>query len=253
MREIRTIVADDEPLARELLRSMLEGFEEISVVSECGDGIETVAALREYKPELLFLDIQMPGLDGFEVLEAFLPAPPAVVFCTAFDQYAVRAFEMNAVDYLLKPFDETRLTQTVERVRWRLGSGAVNDPGHLLKLLDEVRARGRHRDRLVVKSEEGITFLPVREISWLEAQGKHTMAHTGGRSILLKDGLSQIEQQLDPHQFVRVNRSAIVSIRHVKQVQRWFKGEHLLILDDGTQVTTGRAFRDQVEQVLGIR
>jgi two-component system, LytTR family, response regulator len=250
MRRIRAVIADDEPLARELLRTLLGDYPDIEVVHECGDGREVVAAVRSASPDVIFLDIQMPELDGFEVIEAIDPsALPHVVFVTAYDDFAIRAFDTHAVDYLLKPFDDERLARALQRVRQRLGSVSA---AQLSRTLEEVTSRRRYRDRLPVREEGRTRFVNLSAVNWIEAIGKHTRVHTDSETILLKQGLSQLEEQLDPNVFMRVNRSAIVCIACVREVLPWSKGEHLLKLQNGTTLHTGKVYRERVEQALGI-
>jgi two-component system, LytTR family, response regulator len=250
MDRIRTIIADDEPFARELLREMLEEHRDIEVVAECGDGRAVVDTIRSTTPDLVFLDIRMPGLDGFEVVEAIgEDAMPLFIFVTAYDEYALRAFEAHAADYVLKPFDEDRLQQALSRLRKRGDLSRTRTA----QLIEDLHGRGRYRDRLAIRTGDRTTFLQTSQIDWIEADGKHVRVHAGGQVVKVPQGLTQFEEQLDPECFVRVNRSTIVRIDGVREVRRWFKGEHLLVLGDGTELATGRVYRDRVEAALGLR
>lgn len=264
---IRSMIVDDEPLARRLLRSMLASEDDIEIVDECADGREAVEAIHREQPDLLFLDIQMPGMDGFQVLESLsLEELPRVVFVTAYDQYALRAFDVHALDYLLKPFDEERLDEALRRAREDLRDEreepagttdreADRSPGSydlkILDLLRELHDRGRYAERLAITLEERTRFLPVEEIDWIEADGKYVKIHAADHTYPFREGISSVEERLDPRDFLRIHRSRIVRVNAVKEVQSWFKGEYLLILEDGTKLTTGRSYRDGVYRLLG--
>src|SRR6266481_6889567 len=216
---IRTIISDDEPLAREKLRILLASEAGVRIVAECRDGRQTIDALRTYKPDLLLLDIQMPGADGFQVLST-IPADdiPLVVFTTAYDQYAIRAFETHAVDYLLKPFDHERLHKAIERTRSELLK--TNDremTQRILDLLASSRVESRVAKRLVIKAAGRVVFLDVEEIDWVEAAANYVKLHVGRESHLLRESIGRISERLDPDRFVRVHRSTIVNVRRIKE------------------------------------
>ena len=249
---IRALIADDEPLARERLRALLTRHPDVEVVGECANGAEAIEAIGELQPDLVLLDVEMPLLDGFGVLEALEPnALPAVVFVSAHDQYAVRAFESHAIDYILKPFDETRVDRALHRVRGQLtrGQGARQiDPG-LLSLLEEIRDR-RRSDRLVVKAGGRVVFLRTEDIDWVEASGNYVRLHVGTEAHLLRESMKNMERRLDPATFVRIHRSAIVNVDRIKELEPWFHGEYIVILRDGTRLTSSRVFSDRLNALI---
>ncbi|MEM8960358.1 MAG: LytTR family DNA-binding domain-containing protein [Acidobacteriota bacterium] len=251
MTVLRALIVDDEPLARALLHELLAEHDDIDVVGEARDGDEAVDLLRRHAVDVVFLDIRMPERDGFEVLRA-LSTLPHVVFVTAFDRYAVRAFEVAAVDYLLKPYDRERLDLALERVRERHRRAETIDTDRLHTLIDRLDRRSRYAERLFLKVGERTAVVPVRDVRWLEARRKLVRVHAGGRVFDVRDSLKRFEaEDLDPERFIRVSRSAIVHLEHVTEIQPWFHGEIVLLLDDGAQVTTTRAYRDRVAGLLG--
>jgi two-component system, LytTR family, response regulator len=253
-RRIRALVVDDEPLARRRIRRLLERDPEVETIGDCGDGEAAVAAIAEHAPDLVFLDVQMPGVDGFAVLER-LPADrtPLVVFVTAYDQYALRAFEVSAVDYLLKPFDRRRFDKALQRAKARLAAEAGGALGQrTLALLEELRARASHLDRLVIKSGGRAFFLKTDEIDWIEAEGKYVRLHVGRESYLLREPLGTLEAQLDPRRFLRIHRSTIVNIDRIRELQPWFHNEVRVILRDGTELMLSRGCRKKLSELLKI-
>jgi two-component system LytT family response regulator len=279
MERIRTAICDDEPDAREGLRELVRVDPDIEVVGEARDGAEAVSLFEAARPELVFLDIQMPHLDGFGALGVMARtiAPehqPVVVFVTAYDAYALRAFEVHALDYLLKPFSDARFAETLrvakDRVRQRragvLGRqlasllldgqpAAAPPPDRLPAAPDDVRpsSSSRYLERLQVRVAQKVYFVPVADIDWIEADDYYAKLHVGGRSYLLRETLSQLATELDPQHFVRVHRSAIVNIQRVKLLQPYFGGAHVITLRDGTQVPLSRSRRDDFERALGSR
>jgi two-component system, LytTR family, response regulator len=249
---LRAVIVDDEPPARALLARMLAAHPEVAVVAECGDGALAVRAIEEHAPDVVFLDVQMPELDGFAVLRALPPERvPAVVFVTAYDEFALRAFEVHAVDYLLKPFDEERLARSVARVRDRLesrsGDSAAADLGRALAALT---ARRPFRERLAIRDRDRTFLLPVGEIVWIEAAGKHVQIHAANGSWLVRETLQQIESTLDPDRFVRVSRSAVVPVARIREIRPWARGESVIVLVNGTEVTTSKSYRENLEKLL---
>ena len=256
MNSLRVLVADDEPMGRQRLTRMLQDAPEVDVVASCGSGEEAVEAIRRHGPDLAFLDIQMPGLDGFGVVEALeTDRLPAFVFVTAHDHYAVRAFEVHALDYLLKPFDQDRLQAALDRARTRLGAGQpVDSAQRMLALLQELNQRQRGElglERLVVRTQERAFFLRTDAIDWIEAAGKYVHLHVGKATHLLRGSMAGLEQQLDPARFVRISRSAIVNIDRIQEVQPWFQGDHVVILQDRTRLTSTRGYRQNLQRLLG--
>ena len=250
---IRVLIVDDEPLARGVLREMLQSDPDVTIVGECANGKEAVHAIRELAPELLFLDIQMPEMGGFEVLDALEEGQtPHLVFVTAYDQYAVRAFEVHALDYILKPFDRERFQTSWQRAKAQLlreRNGGVEQK--ILSLLEDLKAGTKYLERLVIKSSGRIYFLETNEIDWIQAEGNYVSVHTGKKAHLLRETISSLEKQLDPKKFLRIHRSAIVRIDSIKELQPWFHGEYHIILHDGTQLTLSRNYRDRLQEALG--
>jgi two-component system LytT family response regulator len=251
---IDAIVVDDEPHARTLLRVMLAEHPDVDVVGEYGTGTEALAAIRRDAPDLVLLDIQMPGLTGIEVAEAIAQAPdplPSIVFVTAYDEYAIQAFEIHAVDYLLKPVDPARLERALERVRARVSAPLAGDQlERLQRMLDAFAARERRTERIAIRVGERTYLQRTDEIEWVEAEGKHMKIHVGGKSYAMRETMRNVETRLDPTRFIRVSRSAMVNLDHVREIQPWFNGDFVLILRSGTEVTTTRAYRDQLREVI---
>ncbi|HEV8582911.1 MAG TPA: LytTR family DNA-binding domain-containing protein [Thermoanaerobaculia bacterium] len=254
-RQIRAVIADDEPLARRGIRQLLATHPDVAVVAEARNGRETVQALRALQPDLLFLDVQMPGLDGFAVLrEHGAERMPVVIFVTAHDEFAVRAFEAHALDYLVKPVAETRFAEALERARGRLRSAeAVELARRLAALLaahDGERAAPRIRQRVRVPTSAGELVLETEEIDWIEADDYYAAIHARGRRHLLREPLASLEQRLDGARFVRVHRSAIVNIDRVRELRSEPAGETVLVLRDGSRVPVSRRRREQVAGLL---
>ena len=252
---LRVVVADDEPMGRQRLVRLLQAEPDTDVVAACADGEEAVEAIREHVPELVLLDIQMPRLDGFEVVAALGQAhQPAVIFVTAHDQYAVRAFEVHAFDYLLKPVDQERLR---EAMGWALSASRRGPQGsstrRVLALLEELNARdrARGRDRLVVRTPERAIFLRTETIDWIEAAGKFVHLHVGRTTHALRESMAELEQELDPARFLRISRSVIVNLDRIQEVQPWFQGDYVLILSDSTRLTSTRGYRENMRRLLG--
>lgn len=251
--QIRVLIVDDELLAREMLREMLQGDEQVTIVGESTNGREAVESIRTTNPDLLFLDVQMPELGGFEVLEALgKDRIPHIIFVTAFDHYAVRAFEVHALDYLLKPFDQERFDVAWERAKaqvLRERNGGVDQ--RIITLLEELKAGSKYLERLVIKSGGRIYFLETNDIDWIEAEGNYVSVHSGKKSHLLRETISSLESQLDPRKFVRIHRSSIVRLDRIQELQPWFHGEYRVILQSGTQLTLSRNYREKLQEALG--
>ena len=250
---IRTLVVDDEPLARQRLRTLLAPDPDLELIGECGDGRQAVTAVQQLKPDLMFLDVEMPALDGFEVLHALAGvALPVVVFVTAHDRYALRAFEAHALDYLLKPFDKERFAQALMRAKnqVRLGQAAgIED--RLRSLLQTVEGRRPLPERLVVKSAGRVSFVRVAEVDWIEAAGNYVRLHLGKEEHLLRESLGGLEARLDPRRFVRIHRSTIVNIDRIRELRPTFHGDYLVVLKDGAELTLSRGCRDKLQESLG--
>jgi two-component system, LytTR family, response regulator len=247
---LRVLIVDDEPMARELLSSMLTAVGTIEVIGECRTADEAIAAIRNEDPDLVFLDVEMPGGDGFSVIEAIgVQQMPTTVFTTAYDCYAIRAFEVLATDYLLKPFDERRLETTLTRV-----AGRRHDPkvmaSHILRALDGLRETRRYVDRLAVEVADHVRFVPTADIDWIEAKGKHSLVHTNEATYVMREGLAHVAVRLDPMEFLRIHRSSVVRVDRIQQVHRWFRGDYHLVLTDGTRLTSGSTYRKGIQQLL---
>ena len=250
MDKIRTLIVDDEPLAREKIVDLLVDDGEIEIIGECGDGLAAVAAIEDHKPDLLFLDVQIPELDGFGVLEA-IEQTPVIIFVTAYDQYALRAFEVHALDYLLKPFDRERFDKALQRAKHqfeRERAGAVNR--ELVALLADLKSRPKPLERLVIKAGGRVFFLRVDEIDWIEAAANYVKLHAGGEAHLLRETINGLAAKLDPDKFLRVHRSIIVNLEHVKEIQPWFHGDYVILMQDGAQLTSSRNYREQLRKLL---
>ena len=249
MTPLRVLIVDDEPLARRRLKALLGDEPEIEIAGECEDGASAIAAARQLSPAVMFLDVQMPGLDGFDVIEALGPDRcPAIVFVTAYDAYALKAFEVHAIDYLLKPFDRKRLRQALARAR-ALASSEKDVGRQLIAVMAELRAN-RPRERIVVKSRERIYFVRVADISWIEASGHYLTLHAGRDEHLIRSTLKEFESQLDGERFFRVHRSTIVNVDYIKELLPSFHGEYVIVLRDGTRVSTSRGNSERLQAIL---
>jgi two-component system LytT family response regulator len=250
---IRAVIVDDEPLARQRIRSLLVEAEGVELVAECANGREAIQAIEASPPDLLFLDIQMPEVDGFDVLRAIgVGRVPVVIFVTAYDQFALRAFEAHALDYLLKPFDDERFEAALQRARERIRQQQGGDlDGRLRALLQEVRGDRGYLRRLAVPTGPRSVFVRTEEIDWIEAERNYIRLHVGGRTHLLRENLSRIESALDPAAFCRIHRSTIVNVDRIQAVESLFGGEYLVVLHDGTRLTSGRSYRRNVHAIMG--
>ena len=250
---IRAVIVDDEPLARRRIRNLLAQAEDVEVVAECANGEDAIRAIEESPPDLLFLDIQMPELDGFDVLQAVgVGRVPVVIFVTAYDQFALRAFEVHALDYLLKPFDDERFEAALQRARGRIHQQHGGDLDLRLRaLLEEMRGRRGYLQRLAVPSGHRSIFIRAEEIDWIEAERNYIRLHVRDRTHLVRENLSRIESALDPARFCRIHRSTIVNIDRIQAVEPLFRGEYLVVLHDGTKLTSGRSYRGNLHQVMG--
>jgi two-component system LytT family response regulator len=240
--KIRVLIVDDEPLARSNIAVLLREDPRIEIIGECGSGTEALAELRVAKPDLLFLDVQMPECDGFDVLEMVgHDLPRAVIFVTAYDQYALRAFEAGALDYLLKPFDNVRFERALTRAKQRIcaeGSKDIHD---------------KRPERVVVKSAGEVCFVRISDIDWIEAADYYACLHVGPRNHLLRRTLSELETELDPNLFCRVHRSSIVNLERVRSLKLHEEGEYEVLLETGARVRLSRRYRKQLEERMGIR
>lgn len=231
---LRVLIVDDEPLARQTIRLLLASDPEIEIAGEC-NGVDAEALIARQRPDIMFLDIQMPEVGGFDLLERVgADTVPVVVFVTAFDQYALKAFEVHALDYLLKPFDDKRFYEALRRAK------------------EQHRDRGERRfvERFLVRVRDRVLFIRADDVEWIEAADYYASLHSGGKTHLLRQTMNDLEQQLDPERFVRVHRSAIVNIDRVREMHPMFRGDSMLVLDDGTQLRLSRARKDDFERTL---
>jgi two-component system LytT family response regulator len=253
-RKIRVLVVDDEPLPRRRILKLLAHDAEVETVGECADGYAAIAAINSHAPDLVFLDVQMPELDGFDVLARIGHARlPLVIFVTGYDQYALRAFEVSAVDYLLKPFDRRRFDTALSRAKSRFASGRDTElTERTLALLEELKARESHLERLMIKSGGRAFFIKTEEIDWIEAEGKYVRLHAGRESYLLREAIGGLETQLDPKRFLRIHRSSIVNIDRVRELQPWFHQDYRVVLRDGTELILSRGCRKKLAELLKL-
>jgi two-component system LytT family response regulator len=242
---IRAMIVDDEPLARERIRDLLATDPEVAVEIECADGVEAVDAIREHAPDLLFLDVQMPERDGFDVVaEVGVDAVPAIVFVTAYDRYAVRAFEVHAVDYLLKPFDEERFREAVTRAKRRARRGRDEVDARIRAAIAELRPC--YVDRITVRSGERLLLVRAEEIDWIEAEGNYVKLHAGAETHMVRETIGGLEARLDPARFARTHRSTIVNLDRVREIEPTFHGDYRVVLRNGTKLPLSRTYRDRV-------
>jgi two-component system, LytTR family, response regulator len=254
--KIRTLIVDDEPLARERLRKLLEEEADIEIVGECADGKDALATAESERPDLLFLDVQMPELDGFGVVAGLQGDPlPAVVFVTAYDRFALKAFEVHALDYLLKPFDRARFQTALERARKLVQQRQSGDLSRRLSsLITDLKVdkpEPKFLDRLAIKSEGRVLFFKLDEIDWIEAADNYVSIHIGPETHLHRETMSSLETKLPPARFLRISRSAIVHIERIKEMQPMFHGDYIVILKNGTRLSLSRNYRDKLNHLLG--
>ena len=247
--KIRTLIVDDEPLAREWVRNGLQSEPELEIIGECGDGFEAVKAIAADKPDLVLLDVQMPGLDGFGVLASVDSADmPAVIFVTAFDRYALKAFEANAVDYLMKPFSGERLHEAVERARAAIDkSASKNLKAALHALLHDIQKERAYPEWLLIKKGDRSVFLRIEDIDWIESARNNVRLHVGKDVYVYHETTSGIEARLDPKHFFRIHRSTIVHIERIRDMHPWFNGDYAVTLKDGTRLTLSSTYRERLK------
>ena len=254
---IRTLIVDDEAPARNRLRQLLKSESDFQVIAECANGRQALEAIQRDKPDLVFLDVQMPRLNGLQVCEALVGAsgsPPLVIFVTAYDEYALKAFEIHALDYLLKPFDRNRFQSALRHARQQLGgAGARSSDARLAALLEDLRPGSRKPDRLVFKQNGRVIFVRIDTIDWVEADGNYVRMHAGQESHYLRETLAGIEAQLPVEKFMRISRSIIVNLDRVKELQPLFYGDYLVLLHNGSRLNMSRTYRDRLEALLERR
>lgn len=249
---VRVLIVDDEPLTRRSIRRLLASSGDIEIIGECGDGESAIAAISTQRPDLVFLDVEMPELSGLDVVERVGPdAMPVTVFVTAYDRYAVEAFDVEAVDYVLKPFGKERFARALGRARDRIaGKLNLGDMRRALAALGEPQ-RGRYVERLVVEHGGRRLLIAVEDIVWLGADGNYVQLRAADRTYAIRDTLASLEAKLDPNHFARIHRSTIVNVRRIREIQPWLQGHHLVILDTGEQLRMSRYQRAAARQ-LGL-
>jgi two-component system LytT family response regulator len=252
MKPIRALIVDDERLAREKVRTLLDDDDDIEIVGECANGHDAVAAIRKQKPDLLLLDIEMPGGNGFEVLQKLRGEKlPTVVFITAHDEYAVRAFEVEAVDYVMKPFDRKRFHDALRRAKRQLSDDGAESEERILRVLERV-VKPQSLDHFVVKGRDRTFLVAVNDVDWIEAEGKYIRLHAGGSAHLVRESISDVEERLDGRKFLRIHRATIVNVRRILEMHRGFGGSVFVVLRDGTKLTMSRRYRGKIRELTGM-
>lgn len=250
--KINTLIVDDEPLARDRVKRFLRDEHDINIIGECGNGREAVTAIKEKRPDLVFLDIQMPEKNGFEVMKSLdAKSMPSVIFVTAYDQYALQAFDVHALDYLLKPFNRERLHKAVSHARDQIETKRMgNLDERLSSLIADLRSEKKYLERLVVKSVGRVFFLKVDEIDWIEAAGNYVKLHSGRESHMIRETMNGIEAKLDPDKFLRIHRSTVVHIDRIKELHPMFSGDYAVILRNGTELALSRNYRERLLELF---
>ena len=245
--KLRTLIVDDEPLARERIKRFLRDEADIEIIGECGNGKDAIATINGQSPDLVFLDIQMPEKNGFDVIRSLNGGKmPAIVFVTAYDQYALQAFDVHALDYLLKPFTRERIHRAVSRARESIENRRMGDiDERLISLIADLKTEKKYLERLVVKSTGRVFFLRADEIDWIEAAGNYVKLHVGRDTHMIRDTMNGIEGKLDPDKFLRIHRSTVVHIDRIKELHPMFSGDYAVILRDGTELALSRNYRER--------
>jgi two-component system LytT family response regulator len=258
-KKIRTVIVDDEPLARRNIRLLLKDEPEFEISGEAASGREALALIQKHSPDLVFLDIQMPEMDGFAVLENLEAEQlPVIVFVTAFDHYALKAFEFHALDYLLKPFDDARFEKALRQAKLQIEQREVKDLStRLVALLEgrdgpsrEIPEKPQHLSRLLIKSSGRVFFLKTEEIDYVQAEDYYVKLQVGRKGHLLRETMNEMEAKLDPSKFLRIHRSTIVNIERIRELQQHFNGDYIVVLQDGTELKLSRSRREQLERLL---
>ncbi|MCJ7589258.1 MAG: LytTR family transcriptional regulator DNA-binding domain-containing protein [Candidatus Aminicenantes bacterium] len=253
---IRTVIVDDELYARQKIREFLRSEKDVDVVGEAGNGSDAIKIIRAEKPDLVFLDVQMPEPDGFGVVEALDQEPlPHIVFATAYNHYALRAFEINALDYLLKPFDQDRFRESLKRARRMIGMEKNQEDfrARIKSLIEDVRTESPYLRKFLVQSKRGIRFLKAEDVLWIEASGSYAALHTETGEHLLHETLSDLEKKLNPRMFIRTHRSFIVNLESIQEVQPYFHGESVIILNNNRRINVSRSYRENFRKILDGR
>lgn len=245
---IRTLIIDDEELSRERIISFLKDEKEFIMIGECSTGTEALIKIHELKPDMIFLDIQMPGMNGIDVLQNIKIPLPQIIFVTAYDEYAIKAFELNAADYLLKPYSRERFSKTIEKIKKNFYSSGFGDK--VLRIISDLERKDKYLTRFVVKSSGTFSFIPVEDVNYIEAEGNYIKIRTGKGSHMVRETITKTCERLDPGIFVRIHRSTIVNINKITQLQTHFNNEYIIVLNDNTKLRTGRNYKEAVEKLL---
>ena len=251
MAVLEVVIVDDEPLARDRIRELLKSHRDVEIVGEARNGQEAIETITLQRPDIVFLDVQMPDMNGFEVLKALdLNSIPLIIFVTAFDEYALRAFEFHAVDYLMKPFDRQRFAKAIDYAKLQVTLTKDRDTSRIIRLLEDIKPRTGYLERFIIKTGETVHFVQASEVDSIEAEGNYVRLKIGNSSHLLRDTLNNIESQIDPRLFVRIHRSTIVNMNRVRELQTWARGEYRVVLHSGASHTLSRGYRDHFESVI---
>jgi two-component system LytT family response regulator len=251
--QIKALIVDDEPLARDRIRELLKEHPEVEVIGEARNGQEAIAAVTNHHPDLVFLDVQMPDLDGFDVLQNLnLEQVPLIIFVTAYDEHALRAFDVHAVDYLTKPFDRKRFAEAIDQAKVFMKGAKEPDTARILSMLQEIKAGSRNLERFPIKNGETVFFVRAEDVNAIEAQGNYVRLSLAKSSHLVRDTLNNIESQINPRMFVRIHRRTIVNIDRVKEVQTWARGEYRVVLVTGAHYTLSRSYRSHFEKFIKL-
>lgn len=252
MQTFKALIVDDERLSRHRLRRLLSFEPECEITGECANGEDALRAMEETRPDIVFLDVQMPEMDGFSVVNMMARTRPLVIFTSAYDEHALRAFEVHAFDYLLKPFDRRRFRESIQRACQHLSQDRAGANGQLAAILESLHNSRRSADRIAVRTNGRVIFLKVSDIDWIEAADNYACLHCGRDVHVLRETMSELESKLDPAHFIRIHRSTIVNLDRIRELQPWFRGDYKVILNDGTELTLTRSHRENLSLKLAL-
>jgi two-component system LytT family response regulator len=248
---VKVLIVDDEPLARDRIREMLTDYPEMEVVAEARNGREAIESIESHAPDLVFLDVQMPDFNGFDVLQNLkVDRMPLIIFVTAYDQHAIHAFEVHAIDYLTKPFDRKRFAEAIDQAKIFMRGTEESDTARIMKMLQDFKVGPRYLERFAVKNGEKTFFIRSEDVDAIEAQGNYVRLNLANSSHLVRETLNNIEAQIDPRVFVRIHRRTIVNINRVKELQTWARGEYRVVLQNGTHYSLSRGYREHFDNFI---
>jgi two-component system LytT family response regulator len=251
---IRTLIVDDEPLARERIALLLESEPDVEIIGECGDGKSAARAIKSKAPDLVFLDIQLPEMNGFELIESMHTGrAPSIIFVTAYDQFALKAFKIHAVDYLLKPVEGARLKEALDHLRKQMRHGGDDVHGRLAELIGDLEAQSGRANRIVLRSDGEVLVLKPAEIDWVESAGNYVCFHVGAETHIFRETMNQVEERLHDHNFARIHRSAIVNLDRIKRLKPTLYGDYSVELRNGIKLTMSRSYRQEVFNKVGSK